>query len=230
MEKCALCVICFKPNTVWLDFLRTIQQYDVILIVDDNSVIYSDPDVKIIQIKDEDCKRDGFVDVCYTLNKKISGWDKALYYFSTTNYKFIWFLEDDVFVYNEKTLVDIDSKYSSSDLLTSSYSEKKQSIGWPHWNKIHIKTKPPYYKSMVCAVRMSALMLSKIKMYASTYKTLYFLEALFPTVCKSSNLVYHTPDELKTIVYRKIYRNGDIDKVNLYHPVKDLNKHIEFRK
>jgi hypothetical protein len=43
-------------------------------------------------------------------------------------------------------------------------------------------------------------MISKIKEYVIQYKTLFFLEALFPTICKYYNLLHYTIDELKTIV------------------------------
>jgi hypothetical protein len=82
---------------------------------------------------------------------------------------------------------------------------------------------------MVCAVRMSKTLLSKIKDYANEYKTLFFLEALFSTICKANNLKYDTPSELWSISYRNNHLESDINICNLYHPVKDMNKHTIFR-
>jgi hypothetical protein len=82
---------------------------------------------------------------------------------------------------------------------------------------------------MVCSIRVSALILYEIKKYANMYNTLFFLEVLFSTICKKNNLQYDTPDEFKTIEYRKDYNDTDINKYNLFHPVKDITKHIYYR-
>lgn len=40
---------------------------------------------------------------------------------------------------------------------------------------------------------------------------------------------YDIPIEFKNIVYRHNYVNKDIDKNNLFHPVKDITKHKYYR-
>ena len=58
----------------------------------------------------------------FILKKIISGWDKALYYFGTKNiFDYIWFIEDDVYFYNENTLQQLDNQYKD-DLLSNQYS------------------------------------------------------------------------------------------------------------
>jgi hypothetical protein len=225
-----LCVICLTPSDVWLEFLNKIESYDVYLIVDDNSVdykeIYKDSKINIIQIKNEECKENGFIDMNFMVKKEISGWDKAVYYFSNINTKYdnVWFLEDDVFIYDENTLLNMDLKYLDGDLISNRHGENKTGVKdkW-HWHRININTTPPYYLCMCCAIRVSKLLLSKISDYATENKTLYFLEALFPTICRTNSLVYHCPEEFKNIVDRRNYTIEDIDKVNLYHPIKDFN-------
>jgi hypothetical protein len=86
-----------------------------------------------------------------------------------------------------------------------------------------------FHRLMVCASRMSRLMLSKIKDYATTHKTLFFLEACFPSIAKYNKLKYDTPDELSDIVYRKDYVIEDFNKKNIFHPVKNINMHTEIR-
>lgn len=237
LKPTALCVICVKPNNIWMDFLRTFTHYDIYLIVDDNTADYVDKykdfkTIHIIQIANEDCRKCGFIDMNFVIKKKIAGWEKAMYYFSilNTSYKHVWVLEEDVFIHSEQTLEAIDSKFVDGDLLSRVYTENKtgHTRDW-HWSKLDIQLPPPYYKTMVCAVRMSQAMIFKIKDYASTHNTLFFLEALFPTLCKSSGLVYHTPDELKHIVYRTNYMLKDIDTVHLYHPIKDVAIHKVYR-
>jgi hypothetical protein len=234
--KC-ICLICFKPHITWFNFLQNFINYDIYIIIDDNSIDYSKQyskftNINVIQIKNEECKKNGFTNMNFTIKKEISSWEKAMYYFSTINTKYnkMWFVEDDVFFYNEQSLINIDSKYENSDLLSNSYDENinGHKTNW-HWGIININFEPPYYNAMVCCVRISSQLLSEIKNYANKYNTLFFLEALFPSICKKYNLEYETPCQLKNIVFRKDYIDTDINKNNLFHPVKDINKHIYYR-
>jgi hypothetical protein len=165
----------------------------------------------------------------FYVKKLITGWEKAIYYFSTINttYKHMWFFEDDVFFHNEDVLLNIDSKYIDSDLLSAPY-QAKNNRSW-HWDKITIKFPEPYYNAMVCSVRMSSMLLSYIKDYTKNHNTLFFLEALFPTICKKYTLKYDTPAEFNNITFNNTINRIDINKTNLYHPVKDIQKHIYYR-
>ena len=82
---------------------------------------------------------------------------------------------------------------------------------------------------MVCCVRMSNKMLKCIYDYANKNKNLFFLEALFPTIAIKNDLIYDTPIEFNEIHYRKDFNITDINKNNLYHPIKNLEEHITFR-
>jgi len=232
--KTALCLICFKPNEIWINFLKRFIHYDVYIIIDDNSISYDnyDNNIHFIQILNEDCETHGFTDMNFVIRKKISGWEKAVFYFSTINtlYNNIWFFEDDVFFYNEQSLMYIDSKYKDGDLLSNIYVENSNGHknDW-HWEKININSNPPYYRCMCCIIRVSIQMLYHIKEYANTYKSLFFLEALFPTICKGNNLKIYTPEEFINVQFRKDYTIYDINELNLYHPVKDMENHILFR-
>ena len=237
MNNNCVCLICYKPNDIWIDFLSKFTKYDIYIIVDDNSGNYKEQyskfsNINIIQIIDNECKKNGFINMNFTIKKDVTSWEKSIYYFSTINTRYdnVWVFEDDVFLYDEKALLDIDSKYNDSDLLSNSYGENVNGHkkDW-HWDKIDIKFTPPYYSSMVCCVRVSLNLLSKLKNYANEHHTLFFLEALFPTICKKNNLKYDTPIEFGNIVYRKDYEDKDIDKNNLFHPVKDITKHKHLR-
>lgn len=82
---------------------------------------------------------------------------------------------------------------------------------------------------MVCIVRFSKKMMTCIHEYATKYKTLYFLEALFPTTAIQNKLNYVTPSEFHEIHYRTYFRKQNIKENQLYHPVKEMHKHIEYR-
>jgi hypothetical protein len=234
-----LCLITFRPNSIWLDFLKNFINYQVFVIVDDNEYDLSlfqntYTNITFIKISEDQCKLHGYIDTNFMIGKLISGWDKALYYFTceNTNFDFIWFFEDDVFFYNEETILKMDCKYRNEDLISSTYYENpdgnRDDWNW-HWKHIHVNYSPPYYNGMMCAVRFSKRMMNNINNYASTYKTLFFLEALFPTIAIKNNLYYTTPEELVKIYYRHNFQINEITVDCLYHPVKDLNMHSEFR-
>ena len=82
---------------------------------------------------------------------------------------------------------------------------------------------------MMCAVRVSNKMMNCINNYANKNKTLFFLEALFPTIAIKNNLKLNNPIEFDTIYYRQNFRGEKVNKNILYHPVKNLNNHISFR-
>jgi hypothetical protein len=237
MKNNCVCLICYKPNIIWIEFLSKFVNYDVYIVIDDNSEDYKGQyseftNINIIQIKEEECISNGFINMNFTMNKNVTGWEKSLYYFSTINteYNKVWFFEDDVFFYDEKSLLQIDSKYNDSDLLSDSYNENPDGHKniWL-WDRIDIRFQPPYYSAMVCCVRISSNLLSKFKSYADEHNTLFFLEALFPTICKVNDMKYDTPIEFKNVVYRADYEDKQIDKNNLFHPVKDINRHRYYR-
>ena len=234
----AICLITFRPNKIWCDFLNLFSKYKIFVVVDKKNFCLCEfknnyTNITFLQTEDLKCKLNGFVDTNFALHKLISGWDKALYYFGVENknYDFVWFIEDDVFFNNEDTLVHIDNQFTDSDLLSNTVNENGSGNNntWL-WNKIKIQYSPPYYSGMMCAVRFSNRMMKCINNYAKAHNTLFFLEALFPTIAIKNKLKYNTPNEMTNIIYRHNFKEENIDKNNLYHPVKNVNKHIHFRK
>ena len=238
MNTACICILARFPNEQWIEFLSKFTKYDIVIIADDNSVNYSEKyaaykSIKIVQIPDNECVANHFIhSSTVTIKKLVISWDKALYYFSSVNtsYKHVWFIEEDVFFNNEQTILDIDTKYPESDLLSKGYGENinGDKSQW-HWRMIKIDIPPPYYCTMICAVRMSQKMLQRILHYTQAYKQLFFIEAMFSTICKYNNLVYDTPSELSTITWRDTFGDCDINKTNLYHPIKDINTHVKYR-
>lgn len=233
----AICLITFMPNKIWCDFLNLFNKYKIFIVVDNNNIDLYEfrnnyNNINFIQVEDIKCKLNAYIDTNYVLNKLISGWDKALYYFvvENNNYDFVWFIEDDVFFYNEDTLLQIDSQYINSDLLSNKINETSDGNQktWL-WDRINIQYSPPYYAGMMCAVRFSNKMTKCINNYAKDHNTLFFLEALFPTIAVKNNLKLNSPNEMSNIYYRHDFNEEIIDKNNLYHPVKELNNHIKFR-
>jgi hypothetical protein len=136
--KNAVCVITYKPDEKQLEFLNSINAYDVYIIIDDNTNAYIEmkikfPNLTIVQIDNHKCREKGYINTStIVLKKDISGWDKALYYFTyiKNNYEYVWLLEDDVFFNNEDTLIAIDNKYIQEDILCNSSFEEAKLNEW----------------------------------------------------------------------------------------------------
>jgi GR25 family glycosyltransferase involved in LPS biosynthesis len=236
-EKSCICVIAHRPNLNWLNFLQQQKKYKTFLVIDDNNIDYCYqyksyfPDVEIIQIDDSQCIQYGFSDLNYLMKKKVTGWEKAIYYFSciNRNYDYVWLIEDDVFFYSDNVLKNIDIMFPSQDLLSADCSLRRDTPLWWHWNRIEIDHPLPHYKSMVCAIRISRLLLKKIETYAKEKKHLFFLETFFPTIAKHNHLQCASPKELSSIVYRQDWKLKDMNKTHLFHPIKDINLHTQYR-
>lgn len=235
--RTAVCLVCFKPKDPWLFFLATFTQYDIFIIIDDNSHEYVTTNEKITyaQVSHDDCMNNGFSGINF-LFRDPTGWEKSLYYFTHVkkDYDRVWFLEEDVFFNSEKVLLDIDRAYGG-DLLTAPYKKsldgKTDEDGdeWL-WHKITVAFNPPYYHGMVCASRMSKALLEAIDAYAKENKSLFFLEALFPSICHTKGLVHDTPPQMHTVLWKMDYDIAAFTKDKMYHPVKDLDKHDVIRK
>lgn len=233
----ALCMICFQPNEIWCGFLNEFSNYHVFIIID--SLDYDCSDLKkkytnlsFIQIENSKCKSSGYINTSY-ITREIMGWDKALYYFSIENkqYDFVWFLEDDVFFNNENTILKIDEQFNEDDLLSNQCSENsyEKRDEWYHWGRFHVDYPLPWYRGMMCAVRLSKKILNCIDEYANQHGTLFYLEALFPTICMKNNLLHSCPKEMEEIHWAKNFEKENIMNTHIYHPVKDLQNHLLFR-
>jgi hypothetical protein len=241
MKKTAVCILSRNVRVEWIDFLNTFENYDTYLIIDEpvpldlqqNQNKFSK--VKTLFIEDKDCEEFGFINMNFPSLKKITSWERGVFYFSKTNtqYDNIWFLEDDVFINNENVLVNIDKKYPEDDLLTSTSDivYEHDINGW-HWDKIEIKFLPPYSKALVACIRVSSNLLSDISNYANEHKTLFFIETLFTSFClKNQKLKHRVPEELvNSLLYRHHWTNESVNKNNIFHPVKDMIEQNNLRK
>jgi hypothetical protein len=237
--KNAICLISFKPNEKieYLNFLNSFNNYDIYVIIDDNTQNYQNlqnkfTNINFIQIKDNVCFNSGYNNISYiTLKKYVTGWDKAVFYFSKfrTEYSNVWFFEDDVYFNSENTILKIDNKYQEHDILcNSSYSEGKLNE-WL-WKFIQISFKPPYYCGMMCALRLSRKYIDCIVDYVDKNKKMFFLEAFFPSLAKYYNLkIIENPIEFLSVTFNKTPELKDINNDYLYHPVKDMALHTSFR-
>jgi hypothetical protein len=237
----AFCLITYKPNhkLIYLDFINKFINYDVYLIIDDNCGDYTIlketyKNITFVMLDNNVCLEAGYKNSNFiALKKLISGWDKAIYYFTNINtqYKNVWFSEDDVFFNSENTLLTIDNKYKDYDILCNSSYDEAKLHEWL-WKYIKIQFPPPYYCGMMCIIRLSDDYLKNVIKYVNQNETMFFLEAFFPTIAKHYNMkIFESPSEFITVTYRDrlISQNIIEKKENLYHPMKIIQKHINLR-
>lgn len=236
----AVCLICFRPNDIWCEFLSGFTSYKVYIIADDPDFVTMEykqkyPNIGFVKIPSSYCLMKGYKHMNYTVKKEVTGWEKAMAYFSifnTVKHDHIWFIEDDVFFYDENTLRMIDEKYETEDLLSNEIhvnADGNRDIGNWMWFLVDTVYPPPYYCGMMCCIRLSNQMMKCIGNYASKYRTLFFLEAMFPTIAMHNNLICKTPDELREIKYDKVFDETNVNKTTVCHPVKNMEHHIKFR-
>jgi hypothetical protein len=234
----ALAIVCRTPDESICAFYNTFLEYDVFMIMDDENYNYEllekkYKNVTFIHIKESVCLEHNFKNSSYaTIKKEVTGWDKALYFFTFVRpeYEYVWFLEDDVFIYNSGTLLNLDMKFEHYDLLSNTVYNEGKLDEWM-WDSIKIPFPPPYYCGMCCASRMSRNMLVSLNTYAQKYKTLFFLEACFPTIAKYFNLrVLDSPKEFQTVTYNRSWNfPEDFNKTCIFHPVKKIELHNMIR-
>ena len=238
-----LCYMCVNLSDELLNISNQfVNYYKVFIVVDNNSQDLSQfkipNNIKILRIDDKKCINLGYKNANATLKKNPVCWDKVFYYFSNidTNYKNVWFIEEDVFIPNNNTIMELDRKYPEEDLLCKyniSYDEDTD----PAWNKFHWKRaegkiNKPWYRSLLCCHRQSRRNLLKVKEYVDKNGTLLFLEFMINTIAALNNHKVQTIPEFQTIHWRKNITLEDIknNKNNLFHPIKDLNKQLEYKK
>jgi hypothetical protein len=208
-----------------------------VVVIDDFSINYYNdeyyqkeyPNFVFVQLDNVNCMENGFQMANLALNKMVSGWDKAIYFFSFyyKEYDYIWYIEDDIFFYNENVFQNIDMKYPDSDLLVKQIDERDDEK-WL-WSAVINHLPEPHYNSLVCVCRVSKQLLSCIYDYVKKYKQLIFIEMLFTSVAKANNLKCDCPHELVPVIYRYDWNINNVNKLQLFHPVKDLNLQTEMR-
>jgi GR25 family glycosyltransferase involved in LPS biosynthesis len=239
-----ICFLTVRPSNEFYEFckkLKNVYDGDMYICIDDNT--YEIPeynnsdDISIIKVDNEECKNAGFRNlVSYAIGLEVSSKDKALYYFckkyQDKDINNIWFIEEDVFIPTLNTIPNIDEKYPTGDFLCK---EKLPIEKWTFENYTieqlsKFKIDPPYFHTMVCAIRISNKYLKYIEDFADKYKNLFLDEVFFIILALKNNLDIVLVDEFKGIEWRHVWKLEDINKNYLYHPIKDMKTQVEFHK
>jgi len=253
----AIVFFCFRPPKEIFDFALKLKNdnYDIFVSINDNCYILPEYDkdvIKIIKLDTLEVKNAGYFNSNNNLLKQVSSRDKAFYYFNrvvNTNYKHIWFIEEDVFIPTTKTISDIDEKYPEGDYMSNSYYIVDNDIkNINNFNNINAKFpfvqynndfkfyeswafkcfklqdyfKFPWLKGMTCAIRVSKNFLKCIDSFAIMHKTLIIDEILYPTISLHNNLLIVNPVELSSIVYNTDFKTTDKITNYLYWRYDDI--------
>ena len=257
----AVCILMATPDTTlfhWLEHLKG-QNISIFIMSDEERGITEfehKNGFMILRIKATDSVRNGYqmlsniqnrppkgIYAVYNMIKNSSpprlanSWDKALYFFnrlSPKQYKFIWFIENDVYipsrisflkVHQEAQARDADLVIARNDVEVSPFTQRE----WL-WTKIArtFKMPPPWYGSVACATGLSQRMMAKIDHYAQKHMHLEYLEVFFNTLAMHSNFSVWNPPELHSIFVRKAWTCTDVKSqpMNWYHPIKNVREFI----
>lgn len=240
ISKTAICIISRRPAVEWLSFLNQFELYDTFIMADDNTqdfaALYNPlyPHVRILQVPNEKCYENHYIQTSVAANlPEVISWDKALYYFKhvETGYDKIWFMEDDVFFHSENVLLNIDTKYPDSDLLTPYHqvNERGEMYSWEHWINVRGRIALPWCRSMICACRLSADVLTEIDEYLQEKGKFFFIESMFNTLAHQSGLKIDCPEEMRNLHFDTKWDRDAIDVELLYHPFKKMEDHEYIR-
>lgn len=243
-NKTAIVFLTNIPNKGTIDFAERIAKetnFEVFIVVDNNDVHFDRTTeyVNFIQVRDSVCEEFGYVGCNIDgksthIQKKVIAYDKcmfALCEIQFTYFDYFWIFEDDVFIPSIDTIINLDKKYHSYDLVTPNNFEKtNNALDW-HWKHIVDKIDPPYYYSMVCAMGISKKMLNEIKEYVETNNKLFYIEAMFNTIAMKSKLSVISPLELKSVVWLGDWGINEwlLLPENVFHPLKSIDEHEYYR-
>jgi hypothetical protein len=222
-------ILTYEPKNDILDFIKQINEtgkVEAYVVVDNNNYVPPKEMKKwVLQMDDEKCFKNGFNNVNFVIDKKITSWDKVLFMLcrGLRHLDFSWIVEDDVFVPSVQSVLEMTEKYKEYDLVTANdEGNPKELRNYWHW-----KHMPRYmdnrsltssvddiydpsrgwFHSMVCAMGISRNLLYVINLQAMAYKQLMFIEFLFNTLCHQAGLKNTTAPEFENIIWRKAYKD-----------------------
>ena len=185
-----------------------------------------------IYITDEDCLRYKIRKFTHSTEKEITSWDRAiafLNFYYLDHFKFVWFVEEDVYIKSEKIFIDLIKKYESQniDLLTNHISDMVLYPKWSNWELIKDQDFIKKHKSFNCFSRLSKKLIKKIGLYAiknKNFKSL-FHELSFINICLKEKMIAKTFDLNDGFLIRwrpNINKQELLMNYNIYHPVKNI--------
>jgi hypothetical protein len=233
LSKNVVCFLCVCPNEIVINFAKKIlKKYKVYIVCDDiYCVTPTEQDITYIKISDEECMRAGYTKSNVAIDKIPSAWDKALYYFCVkdTVAQNVWFIEEDVFIPRVSIFSDIDENYPTADLIAKQNVPQDEDPEFTWWFDADGMIDKPFYRSLVCATRVSRQLLNKVSEIVASNGRLFFIEIMFNTIATQQHMQLVMPEELSKIIWRHDWNIDDIDENHMFHPVKNTRNQKEYR-
>ena len=249
-----LCFLCVAPPKEFLESLIKFTATQPVYVICDNNeydppesmdyktvrITEKNPEMShpvnpgtlyIVQISDEVCGKNGYINSASTIPKKPSAWDKALYYFcEKSSAPHVWFVEEDVFIPRANIFDEMNTRYPNTDFVTKQHVSETEDPGFFWWFDAEGKMERPYYRSLVCAARVGRNLFREIATMAAEKKTVCFVETLFSTIVEHKKFTKEIAPELQSVIFRHNWTKDTVHMNGLFHPVKDVKDHIAFRK
>jgi hypothetical protein len=141
----------------------------------------------------------------------------------------VWFIEEDVFVPRESLFKELDDRYPTTDFITKQHVKDSEYPAFEFWYDGDGRLERPFYRSLVCATRVSRNMLNKVVELHDAHKTLVFIEIMFSTLAVKYNMSIEKPNELQNIIFRHTWTEDTVNNNQFFHPVKDTSLHDTYR-
>jgi len=232
-SKIVIALLCVCPTDRVIEFAKNYAvTHPTYIICDDPSCeTPSLPNITFVKITDDECKRTGYNNANPAIIKRPSAWDKVILYFceNNTQPEYVWFVEEDVFVPRADIFKELDQRYPTTDLVTKQHVKDTDDPSFEFWYDGDGKMERPFYRSLVCATRVSRRLFDKVKELHDTKHTLCFIEIIFSTLAVKHNFSIEQAPELQSIIFRHTWTEETVTPNGLFHPVKDTALHDTYR-
>ena len=232
-SKVVIALLCVCPTDRVIEFAKNYAvTHPTYIICDDPSCeTPSLPNITFVKITDDECKRTGYNNANPAIIKRPPAWDKVILYFceNNTQPEYVWFVEEDVFVPRADIFKELDQRYPTTDLVTKQHVKDTDDPSFEFWYDGDGKMERPFYRSLVCATRVSRRLFDKVKELHDTKHTLCFIEIIFSTLAVKHNFSIEQAPELQSIIFRHTWTEETVTPNGLFHPVKDTALHDTYR-
>lgn len=218
-NKSCIVALCenFKP-TSFSRFLSTFSDYDIFFFNNQSGYdsFKKNSWGNYVNISEEHCIRSGYSGFSYNDRNKVESkaLEKAALFmfglykkFTKEMYRNIWFIQEDVFFFSEKTLKNIDKRYTKASLVcknllrASSIKDKKTlwNLFGENSRERHAVDNLILFYSNLKVFRIRPEMMMSYNSYAEHHNQLFYHEIYLPTYALLNHFTISRPPEMRTI-------------------------------
>jgi len=194
---------------------------------------------RIVYISDDESRSHGYFGSSPFIPKTPISWDKALYYFSLSEYEHAWFCEDDVLFESSASADRFVKSYkdNTSDLLCKSFFDRKVWPEWPHWGHSEGRFSDDESRGAFLPLcRLSRRLAASVDYHVKEHRSLALIEVMIPSLVNINKLHYHIISEINykrfrhfpSFNYEELWNKYSLGEVNIFHPVKSDEIRLQF--